>query len=571
MPRGAPAPPIPASPHKNAPGGAFSHGGPQQPPWLVAFLLGLLLAAIDVTYGVLALSDRLSSLPVLSTTFLAAAAAGAGAYLALWYGVVRRLRRLRTMPGFAASVALCVLLTGLTLALSSLSRAAASGALPAESVDAVLALALFGALTPAAYRAASAIEVRPERYRAILGAAAVAPLVAAATMFYVWFQTYVLRQADDPWVNSAVFAGYLAVAGIAIRLALGSSRGAKVAANTAALAVILAISAASGFPYQQVPASAGAEEPRVAGQPPDAPPVVLITVDTLRAGAVSSYNPQARSTPNIDALAADGVRFANALAPSGWTLPSMATLFTGQPPAVHGALWRDSRIPDALDTLAERMAAAGYWTAGMGCNPYLTPKHDFTQGFIEYDFYPKDTAFDDSLAARLIHQVFEPGPRSWVDSDYLTQRAVDWLDANRERQFFFWLHYLGPHVPYTPDPDLLPAEPARSGIGPQFWEAPLVRSGEKILNRAERQWLRTLYGAEAASIDRRIGTVVAKLKSLGLYDDALIVLASDHGEEFWEHGGFEHGHTLYQELLEVPPGRGRGHARDPAGRDAVDP
>ena len=277
--------------------------------------------------------------------------------------------------------------------------------------------------------------------------------------------------------------------------------------------------------------------------------VILITVDTLRADVLSSYDhQQSVSTPHIDQLARDGVLFTKAISPSPWTLPSVASIMTGLSPLVHMTVERLSKLPDSAKTLAEYMVDAGYFTSAIGYNRFLIPDFNLSQGFLEYNFFPK-SSIGNSLGVRLLKRLF---PKRLSNPD-LTQLAIDWLESNYGKDFFLWIHYFDPHIPYSPPPDFLPKGEPPSTIGTSFSEqVGEIRGGYFVPSIAERKWIKDLYDGEVRYVDKNIGKLVDTLKRLNLYDRSLIIFTSDHGEEFWEHDGFEHGHTLYQELLSVP-------------------
>ncbi len=277
--------------------------------------------------------------------------------------------------------------------------------------------------------------------------------------------------------------------------------------------------------------------------------VILITVDTLRADRISAYNPEALPTPSIDRLAKDALVFTKALSPAPWALPAMASILTGVSPSVHGATHHDSRVPDNAMTLAEYMNQEGYRTAAIGDNSLLNPVHNLTQGFDEYDFFPK-LSMGDSFGAVLLQtrRRFQPE----VSTDDLTDLFIQWIRANRKNDFFLWLHYYDPHEPYAPPPRLLPEESPEPGIGTYFDRGKEVRGGQFVPSLAERGWIRKLYESEVRYVDQNIGALMDILDRLELYRDSLIVLTSDHGEEFWEHAGLGHGHSLHDELLWVP-------------------
>ncbi len=296
---------------------------------------------------------------------------------------------------------------------------------------------------------------------------------------------------------------------------------------------------------------------RAAAAPAGAPElnprrVVLLTVDTLRRDALGVYNAAAPPTPALDALAAQSIVFDHAVSPAPWTLPAFASILTGVSPDVHRAVHFTRRLPDAFDTLAERFRAAGCLTAAIGTNPFLTPTYNLHQGFDTYAMFPQPTGR--SLGAGLLRLAAPRRFDGTADTAELTDLAVEWLDLHHGRPFFLWLHYFDPHLPYAPPTEYLPKQPPPPGMTASFSEARLdaIRTGYFRPTPEQVRWIRTLYDAEVRHVDAHIARVLAALKRLGLDDDTLIIFASDHGEEFWEHGGFEHGHTVYDELLRVP-------------------
>jgi arylsulfatase A-like enzyme len=278
--------------------------------------------------------------------------------------------------------------------------------------------------------------------------------------------------------------------------------------------------------------------------------VILIIVDTLRPDVLSCYGQVQIPTPHIDRLARDGVRFTNAFSTAPWTLPAVSSIMTGLSPMVHNAVRPDSKLSDSVITLAESLRDAGYFTAAIGSNIFLKPDYNLSQGFREYDFYPKTSRDGPPVES-------QKGPSPHIkpvdiSTADLTKKAIAWLGAHRDDDFFLWIHYFDPHLPYEPGPDLLPEGPAPDRIGPRFSKIDEVRSGRLDLTAQEKEWIRELYIREVLYIDENLGALIQALERLDIYEDALVVFMSDHGEEFWEHGGFEHGHTLYNELLRVP-------------------
>ena len=280
--------------------------------------------------------------------------------------------------------------------------------------------------------------------------------------------------------------------------------------------------------------------------------VILITVDTLRGDALNPSNKKRISTPNLDRLAADGVEFTQAVVVAPWTLPSIASIMTGLSPQVHQTIGRESLLPGNFRTLAEYMRDAGYYTAAFGSNPYLLPRAGLSQGFLEYHFFPQAVGTSPLRKFRNWRdpEVFDP------TTSGLTDRVIAWMYGNRERDFFLWVHYFDPHTLYAPPSEFLPAGAGPASVsssgGANFDRLAEVHSGSFVPTPKERAWIEELYWAEVRYIDHNLGRLLEALQRQGAYDDALLIFTSDHGEEFWEHARFGHGHSLYGEVLRVP-------------------
>ncbi len=276
--------------------------------------------------------------------------------------------------------------------------------------------------------------------------------------------------------------------------------------------------------------------------------MILIVVDTLRADALSSNGRSDAQTRHLDELARESFVFKNAYSSASWTLPSMSSLLTGLFPSVHLATKPASRLPRKLPTLASYLRDAGYLTGAIGDNTLLGGRSNLGQGFEEYDFYPKRSTrdFGSNLLARysgIFGRRFALRP----STEDLTDLAEEWIERHGDRDFFLWLHYLDPHLPYAPPERFLDD----AGVwGLEHFQS--VRVGTKKVSREERKQVRELYQAEVRYVDEQVGRLIAFLKEKNLFEDSLVVLTSDHGEEFWDHGGLEHGHATWNEILHVP-------------------
>lgn len=271
--------------------------------------------------------------------------------------------------------------------------------------------------------------------------------------------------------------------------------------------------------------------------------VIFVTVDTLRADALSCYGSTRAPTPNVDRLARDSVFFAHAYSPAPWTLPSLASTFTGLSPIVHGFHITWDRVEDALDVpnLPGLMSGAGYRTAAFVANPGVALDTVITRGFqlcyLTQPFPPRRP-----VGLRILHSADylsqEPA------ADEVTHAAIRWLRKNAGADFFVWVHYMDPHSPYAPPPRFQRGAPPR-GFTTSF-------SGGTIRKLQELEWIRSLYDGEVRFVDDSIGELLGEVRRLGLYEDSLIVFSSDHGEEFLEHEVLGHGSTLFEDALKVP-------------------
>ncbi len=280
--------------------------------------------------------------------------------------------------------------------------------------------------------------------------------------------------------------------------------------------------------------------------------VILLSVDTLRKDMLSCYGGTKFRTDNIDKLAEDSVVFNNAISSSCWTIPSFASIMTGTYPHVHQMTERDSKLTGDLKTLAEYMAGNGYYSGAIGNNVYLSIKtNNLFQGFNYIDFYPKMEG-QSSYITQLIGGLFPNLFTLNANTEELTDLAINWIEENRERDFFLWFHYIDPHVPYAPPKEYMPDMEVPKGLSKSFNDGKSIRYGYYISSPESRKWIKGLYEGEVRYVNDNIGRFIARLKELGIYDDSLIIFLSDHGEEFWDHDGYEHGHTLYNELVNIP-------------------
>jgi len=288
---------------------------------------------------------------------------------------------------------------------------------------------------------------------------------------------------------------------------------------------------------------------------PRARHVLLICVDTLRYDHVGSYGYGRPTTPSIDALARHGTRAELAYSTSNWTLPAVASVFTGLLPEEHGAgLHGEMRrlgpgqlptgIRAGVPTLAETLARSGFATRLFSANPFLKGK-SLQRGFAE--------------------RRVERRP-----ADELTARALEWFRAAGEQRLFVYLQYMDAHHPNRPPPEyqgMFGLEPGEErDPAAESWSFGQLTSRETPGFESFARQRIGAYDGSIRFVDDQIGRLLDGLEKLGLLEQTLVVVFSDHGEEFWDHAieqsswkdnprdfwGVGHGHQMYEELVRVP-------------------
>jgi arylsulfatase A-like enzyme len=273
--------------------------------------------------------------------------------------------------------------------------------------------------------------------------------------------------------------------------------------------------------------------------------VVLIVADTVRADRLSCYGYARQTTPHIDAFAADSVRFTQAHATSSWTLPSHASLFTGLYPLRHAATQEHRRLDSRFHTLAEILSVAGYRTFAASGNPLVGPATQLDQGFDRQDFIEtwRRRPIGDGGPPPAGH----PATRAWQQ----------FLQEHDSRQpFFAFFNIIEAHMPYAPpEPQLS----AHLGDGVDKQEALTIgRLGwvkhyiERPYTRRTLQIMSQLYDGEVAYVDAIVGQLLETLAEHDPADQTLVIITSDHGEQFGTHGLVEHVFGLQRGAVHVP-------------------
>jgi arylsulfatase A-like enzyme len=308
--------------------------------------------------------------------------------------------------------------------------------------------------------------------------------------------------------------------------------------------------------------------------PIDAPPpsaekpnVLLITIDTLRADHLGCYGGESILTPTIDSLAAGGVMFKSVTSHVPLTLPSHTSILTSADPPIHGV--RDNaryRFENSIPTLAEVFKTAGYATSAFISAFVLDSRFGLDRGFHVYDdniqnqayFYFFSTSPPFTLAGGMKLLGLTPPYKPERKADKTTEAAMAWLDENREKRFFMWVHYFDPHGPLNPPSpyDTLYLEPGKNRQefldNVERYITLQGQSDSNLLSPEEIEGIRTLYKGEVTFTDHSIGALLDHLRLLGIEDRTLIVVTSDHGQSISEHQYIGHSVELYREILHVP-------------------
>ena len=313
-----------------------------------------------------------------------------------------------------------------------------------------------------------------------------------------------------------------------------------------ALPLLLVLAVAVGVGCKQKAPNAPAPKataPKAAAHPPvadaNAPNILLISIDALRADRLSCYGLDRPTSPNVDALAAEATRFAHAHANAPWTLPSHATMLTGQEVGVHGMDHGSVTLNPTAATLATALRARGYATAGVVTAPYLQSSWGFNHGFDSYD---------DGLAApdyETSHHL--------KTAELAVNRALEAVRERHGKPWFVFLHLFDVHHDYVPPPAFrkLFVDPSYHGhFDVTNWEGNFgVHVG---MDPADFAYVLAQYDGGVAWVDSQLGRLFAGLKADGEWARTAVIFTADHGDEFLEHGNHGHGQNLFDELLHVP-------------------
>ena len=283
------------------------------------------------------------------------------------------------------------------------------------------------------------------------------------------------------------------------------------------------------------------------GPPPEGKSVIMVVIEALPAKVLGCYGNRDNLTPSIDAVAKSGILFERFHSAGPWTMPSFGTILTGLPPALHRA---GRFIPHPVDYIAptnmffglrENVSLLpkllpGVQTGAIINNVFLHPDFGFSKDWGTYDYQ-------------------EAGFEKYRDGATVTNLALDWLKKYKDRPKFLLVHYFDPHLPYVA-PKSYEDRLKCGGLGRVDMSNIRflfdIRAKRFHPNQDEQNALRCRHDAEAAYVDTEIGRLVRSMDEAGLSKDAWLVITADHGEELFEHGGFEHGHRYEDEMTKVP-------------------
>ncbi|MFD1633370.1 sulfatase [Haloplanus ruber] len=281
--------------------------------------------------------------------------------------------------------------------------------------------------------------------------------------------------------------------------------------------------------------------------PADWDHVILLSADALRADHLSCYGYHRDTSPILDELATESIRFTNAYSASSHTREAVPALLTGEYPDT--AVGDDFRL--ATETVASTLSSAGYATAGFHSNPFISRAYGFDRGF---DTFDDDMHFGSNKLLALAQRALDKlRNRHYARATEINERSLDWLDSRGDEPLFLWNHYLDTHGPYEP-PSEYATEYRASTVSDREAQSlyrRAIRDPESI-SEDERALLIDLYDAEIRYNDAKLGEMLTALRDRGLLERSLLVFTSDHGDAFGEHGYYEHPRYLHEEITRVP-------------------
>ena len=289
------------------------------------------------------------------------------------------------------------------------------------------------------------------------------------------------------------------------------------------------------------------------------PNIIFLMIDTLRADHVGAYNTVDIKTPHLDSLAKDGVLFEQCISQASWTRPSGVSMFTGRIPSGHSTQTKAARVPDEAVLFSEILQQNGVTTGALANNINLTATFNLDQGFDaflyeepNYPFWGTESVFGLTFykvvakvmerlspSHRIVHNYYQP-------ADVVLGDTKSFIENNKDSRWMIYAHLMEPHDPYFEHPII-------DGSGTEEYNGVAYgRAEHEHPDPNDTEYLLKVYKDEIEFLDLEIGRFISWLKEQGQYENSAIIVISDHGEEFNEHGAFWHGTTLYDEVLHVP-------------------
>lgn len=429
----------------------------------------------------------------------------------------------------------------------------------------VLALALSGVVAASIFVVGVAIsearghDARATFDRIVWGMPFAAPCVAIVILEVVGRS---LPPVSTSWVARAVVAGIVVVSGVLYVLWLTRPEiAARWTMATTLLQRTLLVASVALVIYVLWPErERSGLRTALSAAKADLPNIVLVVVDTLRADHLGSYGYDRPTSPFLDSLAAEGVLFESAYSTSNWTRPAVASLLTSTMPSEHGVVKVNRQVPSDMPILTETLAAQGYVVGIFSANVNLHPEDGYARGVDRFEVPSRSMLERTTIANAIVDSVVRnwAGVQELVGEDgetlpsWLVQQATDWVATVVGRApVFLYLHFLGPHDPYLAPPEfqisLTEDEPRyRYAIPPKAW------AGRDAVGGNARARMIAQYDGEILWHDRAVQMLMSNLETLGVIEDVWVVITSDHGEAFGEHGVWAHGHGLFSELTRIP-------------------
>ena len=288
------------------------------------------------------------------------------------------------------------------------------------------------------------------------------------------------------------------------------------------------------------------------------PNVILLVLDSVRADHLSCYGHARPTSPHIDRVAEAGITYDRAYTASCWTLPSHASLFTGLYPSRHRTDFDTKALTEGIETCASFLSGQGYATASFSCNAFVSRHTDLARGF--------DVAADvEGLmgggpsfmgrAVRAAHRTVRRTLQKDRGAERAWRMARRWLSDTGDRPFFMFMNFMDCHLPYRLAPEHLLqfVDPARRGEVARVPMDPFgAMAGKHAYSPQDVEDLKAMYDGALRYLDGMVGALDAHLAALGRKEDTLLIITSDHGESFGEHGLFDHQYGLYEPLVRVP-------------------